>query len=155
MKEDVRYQSCFVYKGVTYGKGTTVLFSDKVHQKYHFTTKLKKTPHQFIGGSNTGWMNFRWQEGDDWQYDAHSEVTVYDIEEEIAEIVNPVYAELIPWHKEAFNNMVEKKVQPDVFGGVLLYIIIMTVGTIFIDRWLIWIFSTIIFAVWLLNQYRV
>ena len=51
------YQGYFIYKGVMYGEGTTVLFTDKIHQKYRFTPKLKETPHKFIGGSTSSMVN--------------------------------------------------------------------------------------------------
>ena len=95
MKENVRYQGYFIYKGVAYGEGTTVLFSDKVYQKHSFPPELKKKPHRFIGGSTAGWMNFRWQEDDDWKYSRHNDITIYNVEDEIATIVHPVYVELV------------------------------------------------------------
>ena len=133
MKEEIRYQGYFIYKGVAYGEGTEVLFSDKVHRKYYFSSELKNKPHKFIGGSTAGWLNFRWQEGDDWKYDKHSNVTIYNVDDEIAQIVNPVYVKLVSWQKQAWDNMRTKKVQPDVFGGWLLYIVVMLVGFIFKD----------------------
>ena len=154
MKEKTRYQGYFIYNGVAYGEGTTVLFSDKVHQKHYFSSELKNKPHRFIGGSTAGWMNFRWQEDVDWKYNKHNDVTIYNVEDEIVAIVHPVYVELVSWQKQAFYNMKTKKVQPDVFGGWLLYIIVMLVGFIFKDVIIIWIFATIIFTVWLLKQYR-
>lgn len=154
MKEDIRYQGYFIYRGVAYGKGTTVLFSEKVYQKYSFPPELKNKPHRFIGGSTAGWMNFRWQEDDDWKYSMHNDITIYDMEDEIATIVHPVYIEVVTWQKQAIYNMITKRVQPDVFGGWLLYIIAMFVGFIFKDAIIIWLFSTIIFTVWLLKQYR-
>ena len=36
----------------------------------------------------------------------------------------------------------------DVFYGLLLYIVVMLVGTIFKDRWLIWLAATVIFFSW-------
>lgn len=150
----MNYQGYFIYKGIAYGKGTTVLFSEKVHTKYHFSPILKEKPHEFVGGSSDGWMNFRWKEGDDWRYDAHSEVTVCNLEEEIIKIINPVYVELVPWQTQAVNNIINRAVCPDIFGGVLMYIITMLVGMIFNDRLIIWVCATIIFGIWLLNQYR-
>ena len=50
--------------------------------------------------------------------------------------------------------MSDKNVCADVFVGVLIYIVIMCIGAIFKDRWMIWIVATAIFGFWLLNQYR-
>lgn len=157
------YQGYFIYKGIVYGEGTTVLFTDKIHQKYHFSSKLKNIPHKFIGGATEGvtngvftrgYMNFKWKEGDDWKYDKHSEVTVYNVDEDIAEIVEPVYVEIVPWQQQALDNIINKKVHPDIFSGVLIYILVMLIGCIFHARLIIWVVATIVFVTWLLNQYR-
>lgn len=154
MKNTTQYQDYFIYKGVAYGVGTKVLFTEKIHESYYFTLKAKNQPHIFSGGSSEGWYKFYWQECEDWRRGEISQATVYNPDEEISEIVNPVYVKVASWQEQAMDNMVNQNVYPDIFGGVLLYVITMLVGIIFKDKWLIWIFGTIIFINWLLKQYR-
>lgn len=153
MKEETGYRGYFIYKGVAYGKGTKVLFTEKVYNKPHFNIKHKDKPHTFIWGSKDGYLGFAWIHKGGPKY-GRSDVGVYNPDEEIAEIVDPVYVEPISWKKQAMNNMLSEDVHPPIFGGVLIYVVIMLVGAIFNSRWLIWIFGTAIFIWWLLNQYR-
>lgn len=154
MVNEIYSENYFIYKGVAYGVGTKVLFTDDIYQKYAYSSKAKNQPHTFTRGSNTGWKGFYWEEDKSSKFKASNNVSIYNPDEEIKEIVEPVYVDLIPWQQKALDNMINKKVLPDVFGGCLLYVVIMIVGTLFIDRLLIWIFATMIFACWLLGQYR-
>ena len=144
----------FVYKGVMYGIGTKVLLSDAGCKKHYITLHNKDKPLTYgftCGGRNLfGWTDPRGR-----KY-GYSDASIYDcdLENDIQSIVDPVYVELVSLWEKAIDNMVNKKVSPDVFGGVLLYTIIMVVGAIFVDRFLIWVFATVIFVGWLLNQYR-
>ena len=149
----INEKNYFIYKGVAYGIGTKVLFTEKLYQKYFFN-KAKNKPHTFVAGWSNGEKRFQWQECQYWKDGEFSCPHVTNPDEEIAEIVEPVYVELIPWQKQAFNNMASGKVHADIFGGVLLYIITMVIGAIFNDRILIWVAATLIFICWLLNQYR-
>ena len=104
-------------------------------------------------GSSGGWYVFNWIDERGWKY-GRSDATINNLDEDIKEIVEPIYVELVTWQQKALDNMINKTISPDIFGGVLLYAIAMIVGTLFIDRLLIWVFATVIFVCWLLNQYR-
>lgn len=158
------YQGYFIYKGVAYGVGTKVLLSDTVNPLIHTipqrktVEEVKKMPHTFKWGATNGYFNFDWYE-DGYnqschQYYCYSQVTIHNIDEDIKEIVEPVYVKLVPWQKKALDNMLNGYVKPDIFGGVLLYIVSMVVGALFYSRLLIWVVATVIFVIWLLNQYR-
>ena len=77
-----------------------------------------------------------------------------DPESYIVEIVKPVY--YIPPEPEqpkkanifVRSGSGSSAHNDDIFHGLLLYIVVMLVGTIFKDRWLIWIFATIFFFGW-------
>lgn len=153
MNNETLRREYFVYKGVMYGIGTKVLLSDIGCKKHYVSEKNKNKPHTFRFGSNDGWYIFNWIDEGGARY-GRSNVTIYDLNEDIKEIIEPVYVKFVPWQEKALENMINKKVSSDIFGGALLYTIIMIIGAIFIDRWLIWIFATAIFIIWLLNQYR-
>ena len=143
----------FVYKGIYYGVGTTVLLTEETCQKRFVSSQNKNKPHTFTCSRPDGRYNFSWVHPDGGRYGC-SGAAIYNPDEEIAEIVHPVYVHFVPWYKSALNNMTSGKVHADVFGGVLMYIVTMLVGLLFYDVVLIWIFATVIFIVWLLNQYR-
>lgn len=154
MAIEVRSENYFIYKGVEYGIGTTVIFTDEVYQ-YVYNANARYQPHTFVAGSNTGWKGFSWQDDKIPRPKIYcNNISTYNPDKDIKEIVTPVYAQRISWQQQAIKNMADGKVYADVFGGALLYIVIMIVGAIFVDRWLIWIFSTVVFIIWLLNQYR-
>lgn len=168
MNDKIHQVNYFIYKGVAYGAGTKVLFSDEVHKrfgwnarmpseaekKYFMDTyeiceqqklKLRTSPQTFRRGLSDGHLYFN----------INSEyVMINNPNEDIAEIVDPVYAEIVNWQHQALDNMVNKKVHPDIFNGILIYIIVMLVGCIFNARLIIWIVATIVFVTWLLNEYR-
>lgn len=146
-------ENYFIYKGIAYGVGTKVLFTEERDQRLCYKGARGK-PHTFVAGWSNGEKRFQWQENDDWRKGIFSIPYITNPDQEIKEIIEPVYANITPWQKQAINNMTSGKVHTDVFGGVLLYIDAMLVGVIFKDRWLIWIFGTIIFVIWLLKQYR-
>ena len=158
------YQGYFIYKGVAYGEGTKVLLSDAVIPHIHTipkrmtAEKVKKMPHTFKWGTTNGCFYFDWYESgysqSSSQHYCYSQVTIYNINEDIIEIVDPVYVQLVTWQEKALDNMFNKTVSPDIFGGVLLYILIMIIGSLFYARLLIWVFATVVFVAWLLNQYR-
>ena len=158
------YQGYFVYKGVAYGVGTKILLSDLANPDIHTiprrktSKEVKGMPYTFTGGSTNGVFNFSWYEdGYEQYYSQHycyGRATLRNIDMEILKIVDPVYVELVPWQKNALDNMFSGNMHPDIFGGVLTYIIVMIGGAIFFDRLLIWVFATVVFVIWLLNQYR-
>ena len=144
----------FIYKGVAYGIGTKVLFTEKFYNTLPYSDKAKHQPYTFVSGWGNNQKLFRWHEYEDWKRGEFRSPFITNPDEEIAEIIEPIYVELIPWQKQAFNNMASGKVHADIFGGILLYIITMVIGAIFNDRILIWVAATLIFICWLLNQYR-
>ena len=153
MKNETGRREYFIYKGVTYGIGTKVLLSEQGCKKHYISEKNKDKPHTFQFGSSSGWYIFNWIDERGWKY-GRSDATITNLDEDIKEIVHPVYVKLVPWQEKALDNMLNKTVSPDVFGGVLLYIVAMIVGAIFKARLLIWFFATAVFIWWLLNQYR-
>ena len=159
------FQEYFIYKGRPYGIGTKVKLSRTVEFHTHGTTLTQLKCHDdykiqtytFIRGTTDGAFTFDWKENEsqfDWKYYAHSQAVIHNPDDEIIAIVEPVYVELVSWQHKAVQNMFDGKACVDVFGGVLTYITVMCIGTIFKGNWIIWIVSTIIFIKWLLNQYR-
>jgi len=70
---------------------------------------------------------------------------LFPLDKTIIEIIEPVY------YAEPQQNNTQERILPsidDIFIGWVWYIVIMAVGIIFKDRWLIWIFATIIFFTW-------
>ncbi|MBQ9083958.1 MAG: hypothetical protein IJY28_10785 [Clostridia bacterium] len=64
----------------------------------------------------------------------------------ILEIIEPVYyTGPVP---EPYNPNINPPGYEDSFVGTVWYIVIMVVGVIFKDRWLIWIFATIFYFLW-------
>ena len=154
-QESVTRREYFIYKGVKYGIGTKVLLSDIGCQRHYISQKHKDMPHTFGFGSTDGKNSFNWRHQWGGEYGL-SNATILDcyLDEDIKEIVEPIYVELVPWQMKAINNMMDDKIHPDIFSGVVLYILVMLVGTLFYARMTIWIVATIIFIGWLLNQYR-
>lgn len=158
------HQDYFIYKNTAYGVGTKVVLSDLANSYIHTipqrktVEEVKYMPHSFRGGSTSGVFNFTWYEDGYNQYHSkyycYSQATVHDPNKEIAEIVEPVYVELVSWQKKGLINMIDGTIRPDIFGGVLLYILVVVLGTLFFARLTIWIFATTIFILWLLNQYK-
>jgi hypothetical protein len=159
------FQNYFVYKGKTYGVGTKAKIVSSANfsiirgtlTKTNSFDEVKEQIYTFTGGTTDGKFTFWWRETDDpWEqkYVARSQVTIKNPNNEILEIVEPVYVHLVSWQEKAIDNMVNKKATVDVFGGALMYVIIMLLALIFKDRWAIWIVATAIFGWWLLNQYR-
>jgi hypothetical protein len=154
MENEVRSQNYFIYKGVAYGIGTQVIFYEHIY-KHIFNSKAINQPHTFTGGSSDGWLGFYWIDDTIPRPKIYyNNKSIYSPDEDIKEIVKPVYVELVPWQKQALSNMVNKTVSPDVFGGVLIYIVVMAIGALFKSILLIWVFATVVFIIWLLNQYR-
>lgn len=153
MGNEIYRKDYFIYKGVVYGIGTKVLLSETGCKKHYISQKNKDKPHTFMFGSNDEMYVFNWVDHKGGKYGS-SGITTSNLDEDIKEIVEPVYVELVSWQKKALGNMINGTVHPDIFGGVLLYITVMVVGAIFIDRLLIWVFATVVFIIWLLNQYR-
>jgi hypothetical protein len=159
------FQNYFIYRGQAYGIGTKVKFKPTVQfsiitpfaSSYRNEAEIKNQIYTFKNGTTDKNYLFWWYETiDPWeqQHLSRSQATTRSPDDDILEIVEPVYVELIPWQQKAIQNMSDKNVCADVFGGVLTYIVIMALAMIFKDRLVIWIVSTGIFMWWLLNQYR-
>lgn len=129
----------FEYKGVKYGIGTRVLAKDLCYGSSEAV---------FVG-----WKNFGSFKSDK---PTMSRITVNDIDTNIIKIIDPVY-----WAPPEEENAQEKKGNiftrtgsgswqsaDEIAYGLIWYIVIMVVGTIFNDRWLIWIAATITFFTW-------
>lgn len=160
-----KFQNYFIYKGKAYGIGTKVRFKQTVQfsiitpfaSSCRNEAEIKNQIYTFKNGTTDGNYFFWWYETvDPWeqQYLSRSQATSRSPDDDILEIVEPVYVELVSWQQEAIQNMLDKNVCTDIFGGVLTYIVIMALAFIFEDRWAIWIVGTAIFIWWLLNQYR-
>ena len=146
-------QEYFVYKGVIYGIGTKVLLSDAGYKKHYISPKNKGKPYTFMFGYHSGPYIFQRIDERGWKYGC-SDATITNLDEDIQEIIEPVYVNLVTWQEKAIDNMMNKIVSPNISGGILLYVIAMIVGALFVDRLLIWVFATVVFVCWLLNQYR-
>lgn len=155
MNDTTSRREYFTYRGVKYGIGTKVLLSD-IGCKKHYISQLHRDKPLEYGFTCDGCRNiFGWIDERGRKYGC-SDATIhdYDLEIDIKEIVKPVYVELVSWQKKAVENMVSSDVYADIFGGVIIYIAVMLIGTIFYERFMIWATATVIFVVWLLNQYR-
>lgn len=149
MSNNFEREDYFIYNGVAYGVGTIVLFSDELN--YH--DKRKNIPHIFTSGFKDGYKRFQAKD-DSTKSGMGGGIRIYNPDKEIEQIVYPMPVNKTPWQKQAINNMMSGKFHADIFGVVVIYFTVMLVGTIFYDRWLIWITATIIFINWVLNQYR-
>lgn len=144
----------FVYCGVAYGVGTKVKLKEHVHTKTYNTTITKNDIYVFQFGCVDGIRMFCWADETRRPNWHKGLIYIRNCDEDIEEIIEPVYPNFVSWQEKAIDNMVNKTVVADVFGGVLMYIIAMLVGAIFKDRFLIWTIGTVIFGLWLLYQYR-
>jgi hypothetical protein len=159
------FQNYFIYKDKVYGIGTKVKLKStarfdiigSMSTKITNINDVKNVAYTFKGGSTDGHFIFWWQEIDNnlyMKYGIKSQVTVLNPEEDIEEIVEPIEVQLVSWQQNAIQNMFDGKTITDVFGGILIYIVVMCVGAIFKGSWMIWIVATAIFIWWLLNQYK-
>ena len=128
----------FEYKGVKYGIGTQVIVDDICYGR---------TNAIFYGWQLLG--SFRW----DNRY--ITDINVNNINDKIIMIVQPVYwspPEPKPNGKKCniFTRTGSGSWQSDdeVVHGLIWYIVVMLLGTIFNDRLIIWIAATIIFFSW-------
>lgn len=78
----------------------------------------------------------------------HEVVNAVPSENYIIEIIDPVYAPEQEGNVDAGENSKYNPRQGDIQIGWIWYIIVMLVGSIFNDRWLIWIAATVIFFIW-------
>lgn len=128
----------FEYKGVKYGIGTKVMVKDLC---------WGETEATFYGW----WSN----KGFDGPHILGNGLNVNTIDEKIIKIIEPVY-----WSPPELKNDNQKsnifirtgsgswQSHDEVCYGLIWYIVIMLIGSIFNDRWIIWIAATIIFFSW-------
>ena len=154
MKNEYDKTNFFIYRNVAYGVGTKVKLKESVHYKTHNTNIAKNDTYVFYLGCKNGENIFHWCGPEDRRKVFRGQIWIRNCDEDIEEIVEPVYVKFVSWQEKALDNMVNKKVNADVFGGVLMYIVMMLIGAIFKDRFLIWAIGTVIFGLWLLHQYR-
>ena len=146
---DMHRVDYFIYKGAVYGPGTIVKVKKEVIERLYLT----KNGQEYIfkssldNGSNIFDPCNR-------SYKYYSSISISDYEEDIEEIIKPVYVELVPWPKAAFYNMMSGEVKADVAGGIIIYILVMVGSLIFNEWFLIWGCATLYFIFWLLSQYR-
>lgn len=145
----------FFYKGVAYGAGTKVRLKSHVHIKNFNTDYIKNDIYVFYDSRQSGINMFRWCDtvSRPQHYKVH-QINICNCDEDIEEIVEPIYPQIVSWQEKAVNNMFDPGFVSDSFGGVLTFIIVMLVGTIFKERFMIWIIGTAIFSLWLLYQHR-
>lgn len=144
----------FIYHNIAYGIGTKVKLKESVHYKTHNTNVARSDTYVFRFGCKSGDNIFEWCGPNERREVFRSTIWIQNCDTDIEEIVEPVYVEPVSWQHQAFDNMVNKKVTTDVFGGVLIYIVVMLLAFIFKDRWMVWTVGSAIFVWWLLNQYR-
>lgn len=159
------FQNYFIYKNVAYGIGTKVKIIPSANFSIIRTIgsnmknadEIKGQTYTFQRGTTDGEFFFVWQEIDDaldMKHGARSQVKITNLNKEILTITDPIYVKLVSWQEKAISNMFGGERVVDIFGGVLIYVVILLVGTIFQARLLIWLFSTVIFLLWLLNEYK-
>jgi hypothetical protein len=143
----------FIYQGTAYAQATKVKFKKATHlHKWHTTVGANDTYVFYLGCD--GQYVFHWVGPEERRMCYRGQMWITNCDMDIEEIVEPIYPQWISWQQQAIQNMSDKNVCTDVFGGVLIYIVIMCIGAIFDDRLTIWLVSTAIFSCWLLNQYR-
>jgi hypothetical protein len=120
----------FEYQGKVYGIGTKVL-----------AKAMWSEPQEvvFVG----------WRDGYGFHGERYLSTRYADPEKIIIKILEPVE---IKEDNEPKNSATFHKTHPqnteEVFYGWIFYILVMIVGAIFIDRWLIWIGATLLFFSW-------
>lgn len=134
----------FVYKGVTYTKGTEMKLIDAVYEQYGIVLSTKP---------NVIFMN---QNGTN-IYCLIKGLSIIMIPNDasyIKEIIKPIYYEKPSAINSAMNNYITKKKTPNVFDGWLWYIFIVLFLLICNNGLLYIIITTIVFAGWLVNKYK-
>ena len=120
----------FIYKGVEYAPGTKVKIKTLRNGEQIMTYYSGVNTRAFVSDSPYVCSIRAWP-----PYVDHLN---------IIEIVEPVY----PPEKQVPQNKRQCPPSWDVEIGWIWYILIMLVGLIFKDRWLIWIITTVVFFSW-------
>lgn len=134
-QNDVLARKYMKYQGKYYDKGTKVMI------------KGPNGPVQatFVGWRYEGKNCFVAESGS--YFDLYSNYNFSGVNKFIVEIIEPVYPDL---HCVVTTKTTERDKPPswDVEVGWIWYVVIMLVGTIFKDRFLIWGFATAVFFLW-------
>lgn len=114
-------------------------------QCYDVGTRLKLNFYGTIRDGTIEWIShnhvyIRFTDGT-----GHMFSKVWSLDKTIVQIIEPVY--YIESPKQQIRGGSTPSIN-DIFVGWAWYIVIMFVGVIFEDRWLIWLFATIIFFTW-------
>lgn len=141
----------FEYKGRYYGYGTIVKLKSSVFKGVESIEECCNGIMKFTSGLTNGYIKFLAV------YKRQYAISgVWNPNDIIEYIVEPVYANLQPVWKNAVDNY--KNAEPEhkhlAFPGTLWYIAAMVVGTLFYDRVLIYIAATIIYGVYWVGKYR-
>jgi hypothetical protein len=144
----------FEYKGRHYGYGTIVKLKPEMY-KGIIGIEKRNGIMKFTEGLTNGNMFFTGAHNPEgWSKVGRS--GIWNPNDIIEYIVKPVYVELQPVWKKAVDNY--SKAKPEhrhlAFTGTIWYIIVMIVGTLFYERWLIYIVATIIYWNYWVNKYR-
>lgn len=119
------------YQGNCYDVGTRLRFRTSVWDKG------KEGVIEWFSHNS---MYIRLTDGRGWEIH-----TIWPLDNVIIEILEPVYYKEPP--KECTRGG-PRPPENEIFLGWVWYIVIMLIGVIFNDRWLIWIFATVIFFLW-------
>lgn len=135
----------FEFKGIKYGVGTVVKVPITLDLRWLPKEQIMKEA-KFVGG---GYFQFPNCTGSIFLCEERGLSGKY---EEYIEIINPVYYEEPEPLKQPNIFLRTKSGSWDAHNqvciGLIWYIIIMLVGTIFKDRLMIWVFATIVFFAW-------
>lgn len=117
----------------------------KYHGKYYDVgTKVRiKSEGKIIEATFLGWSSDR---SFDCEFYGSKTYKFSCVDKYIVEIIEPVYPKLTEVPTTATNPNAPPSWEIEI--GWVWYILIMVVGVIFKDRWIIWIAATIYFFVW-------
>ena len=123
----------------------------KYHGQYYdigTKVKIKIGPNQTTETIFLGWSVNRSGNGKSFEceYPYSERYHCSATEQYIVEIINPVYPLLKPITQQTTNRNCPNSW--DVEIAWVWYVLIMIVGAIFKDRWIIWIFGTLFFFAW-------
>lgn len=136
----------FEYRGIKYAKGTEVVLSKHIMQKY--------VP--YIQEQQTVIFLYRSKIYNDvcFLIPGKYNISVENNEEHIKKIVRPIYYKQKPAIDSAIENYKTKKRTPDVFNGTVWYLIICGFLLFCVDGFIGIAVATIVYVNWLINKYK-